>query len=111
MVLDFSWLPPEINSARIFAGAGSGPLHVAASAWDGVAQDLWASAARVDSGVGGVTAGAGAGAAAAGQAWWPAAQARGAGGACETALGAAVHPAVVTANRTTLSTLIATNFF
>ncbi|MDS0392176.1 PPE domain-containing protein, partial [Mycobacterium tuberculosis] len=26
MILDFSWLPPEINSARIYAGAGSGPL-------------------------------------------------------------------------------------
>ncbi|MDS0291199.1 PPE domain-containing protein, partial [Mycobacterium tuberculosis] len=25
MILDFSWLPPEINSARIYAGAGSGP--------------------------------------------------------------------------------------
>ncbi|MDS0315790.1 PPE family protein, partial [Mycobacterium tuberculosis] len=26
MILDFSWLPPEINSARIYAGAGSGPV-------------------------------------------------------------------------------------
>ncbi|WP_243703994.1 PPE family protein, partial [Mycobacterium marinum] len=26
MILDFAWLPPEINSARIFSGAGSGPL-------------------------------------------------------------------------------------
>ncbi|WP_243703441.1 PPE family protein, partial [Mycobacterium marinum] len=25
MILDFAWLPPEINSARIFSGAGSGP--------------------------------------------------------------------------------------
>ncbi|MDC8975922.1 hypothetical protein PR370_27505, partial [Mycobacterium marinum] len=24
MILDFAWLPPEINSARIFSGAGSG---------------------------------------------------------------------------------------
>ncbi|WP_152328332.1 PPE domain-containing protein, partial [Mycobacterium tuberculosis] len=29
MILDFSWLPPEINSARIYAGAGSGPLFMA----------------------------------------------------------------------------------
>ncbi|WP_261880004.1 PPE family protein, partial [Mycobacterium marinum] len=29
MILDFAWLPPEINSARIFSGAGSGPLHMA----------------------------------------------------------------------------------
>ncbi|CEZ95995.1 PPE family protein [Mycobacterium tuberculosis] len=27
MILDFSWLPPEINSARIYAGAGSGPFE------------------------------------------------------------------------------------
>lgn len=37
MVLGFSWLPPEINSARMFAGAGSGPLFAAASAWEGLA--------------------------------------------------------------------------
>ncbi|WP_235718895.1 PPE domain-containing protein, partial [Mycobacterium tuberculosis] len=40
MVLGFSWLPPEINSARMFAGAGSGPLFAAASAWEGLAADL-----------------------------------------------------------------------
>ncbi|WP_233428353.1 PPE domain-containing protein, partial [Mycobacterium ostraviense] len=34
MVPEFAWLPPEINSARIFAGAGAGPLFVAASAWE-----------------------------------------------------------------------------
>ncbi|MGV0493218.1 PPE domain-containing protein, partial [Mycobacterium kansasii] len=28
--MDFAWLPPEINSARIFAGAGAGPLFAAA---------------------------------------------------------------------------------
>ncbi|MGV7479275.1 PPE domain-containing protein, partial [Mycobacterium kansasii] len=32
MVPEFAGLPPEINSARIFAGAGSGPLHMAAAA-------------------------------------------------------------------------------
>ncbi len=30
-------LPPEINSALIFAGAGSGRCWPAASAWDGLA--------------------------------------------------------------------------
>ncbi|KBM18763.1 hypothetical protein X407_02054, partial [Mycobacterium tuberculosis XTB13-201] len=40
MILDFSWLPPEINSARIYAGAGSGPLFMAAAAWEGLAADL-----------------------------------------------------------------------
>ena len=128
MVLDFAWLPPEINSARIFAGAGSGPLHVAASAWDGLAQDLSASASSFDSVVVGLTSGPWAGpasasmaaaaapyvgwlTAAAGQAASAAAQARAAAAAFETALSATIHPAAVTANRTTLATLVATNFF
>ncbi|MGO9354213.1 MAG: PPE family protein [Mycobacterium sp.] len=128
MVLDFAWLPPEINSARIFAGAGSGPLHVAATAWDGLAQDLQASASSFDSVIVGLTSGPWAGpasasmaaaatpyvgwlTAAAGQAAAAAAQARAAAAAFETALTATVHPAAVTGNRTTLSTLVATNFF
>ena len=128
MILDFAWLPPEINSARIFAGAGSGPLHVAATAWDGLAQDLSASAASFDSVIVGLTSGPWAGpasasmaaaatpyvgwlTAAAGQAASAAAQARAAAAAFETALSATIHPAAVTANRTTLATLIATNFF
>jgi PPE-repeat protein len=128
MVLEFAWLPPEINSTRIFAGAGSGPLHVAATAWDGLAQDLSASAASFDSVIVGLTAGPWAGpasasmaaaaapyvgwlTAAAGQAAAAAAQARAAAAAFETALSATVHPAAVTGNRTTLSTLVATNFF
>ncbi len=128
MVLDFAWLPPEVNSARIFAGAGSGPLHVAATAWDGLAQDLQASAASFDSVIVGLTAGPWAGpasasmaaaatpyvgwlTAAAGQAAAAAAQARAAAAAFETALTATVHPVAVTGNRTTLSTLVATNFF
>ena len=128
MVLDFAWLPPEINSARIFAGAGSGPLHVAATAWDGLAQDLQASASSFDSVIVGLTSGPWAGpasasmaaaatpyvgwlTAAAGQAAAAAAQARAAAAAFESALTATVHPAAVTGNRTTLSTLVATNFF
>src|SRR3984957_8417610 len=128
MVLDFSWLPPEINSARIFAGAGSGPLHVAATAWDGLAQDLSASASSFDSVVVGLTSGPWAGpaaasmaaaatryvtwlTAAAGQAAAAAAQARAAAAAFEAALSATIHPAAVSANRTTLASLIATNFF
>ncbi|CFS30325.1 PPE family protein [Mycobacterium tuberculosis] len=38
MILDFSWLPPEINSARIYAGAGSGPLFMAAAQQDPTGQ-------------------------------------------------------------------------
>jgi len=128
MVLEFAWLPPEINSARIFAGAGSGPLHMAATAWEGLAQDLQASASSFDSVVVGLTAGPWAGpasasmaaaaapyvgwlTAAAGQATSAGVQARAAATAFEVAQAATVHPAAVTANRTTLATLIATNFF
>lgn len=57
MVLGFSWLPPEINSARMFAGAGSGPLFAAASAWEGLAADLWASASSFESVLAALTTG------------------------------------------------------
>ncbi|KAA8939219.1 PPE domain-containing protein, partial [Mycobacterium sp.] len=31
--MDFAALPPEVNSARMYAGAGAGPLMAAATAW------------------------------------------------------------------------------
>jgi PPE-repeat protein len=128
MALDFSWLPPEINSARIFAGAGSGPLFMAATAWDGLAEDLQGSASSFQSVVTGLAAGPWSGpasasmaaaaapyvgwlSAAAAQAASAAGQARAAATAFEAALTATVHPAAVTSNRMTLMTLIATNFF
>ncbi|KBC29440.1 PPE family protein PPE38 [Mycobacterium tuberculosis M2113] len=115
MILDFSWLPPEINSARIYAGAGSGPLFMAAAAWEGLAADLRASASSFDAVIAGLAAGpwsgpasvamAGAAApyvgwlsAAAGQAELSAGQATAAATAFEAALAATVHPAAVTAN-------------
>jgi PPE-repeat protein len=126
MVLDFSWLPPEINSARIFAGAGSGPLFIAASAWDGLASDLASSASSFNSVISGLANGPWSGpsslsmaaaaapyvgwlSAAAGQAEAAASQARAAATAFESALAGTVPPAAVTANRTQLMALIATN--
>jgi PPE-repeat protein len=47
--MNFSVLPPEINSARIYLGAGSGPLLAAAAAWDGLAGELDAAAASFSS--------------------------------------------------------------
>ncbi|WP_057321557.1 PPE domain-containing protein, partial [Mycobacterium tuberculosis] len=41
--MNFAVLPPEVNSARIFAGAGLGPMLAAASAWDGLAEELHAA--------------------------------------------------------------------
>lgn len=127
MILDFSWLPPEINSARIFAGAGSGPLFIAAEAWEGLAKDLQASASSFDSVIGALANGPWAGpasvsmaasaapyvgwlSAAAGQAELSASQARAAAIAFEGALLGTVHPAAVTANRVSLGSLVATNF-
>jgi PPE-repeat protein len=127
MILDFAWLPPEINSARIFAGAGSGPLHMAAAAWESLAADLAASASSFDSVIVGLASGPWAGPAsvsmaaaatpyvgwlsnAAAQAQLSAGQARAAATAFEAAVTGTVHPAAVTANRISLATLIATNF-
>ncbi|GFG67186.1 putative PPE family protein PPE38 [Mycobacterium kubicae] len=127
MIMDFSWLPPEINSARIFGGAGSSPLLLAAAAWEGLAQDLQASASSFDSVITGLTGGSWTGpastamaatavpyvgwlSAAASQAQSAASQARAAAMAFETALAGTVHPAAVTANRMSLVSLVATNF-
>jgi PPE-repeat protein len=127
MILDFAWLPPEINSARIFAGAGSGPLYMAAAAWESLAADLAASASSFDSVIVGLAGGPWAGPAsasmaaaatpyvgwlssAATQAQLSAGQARAAATAFETALTATVHPAAVTSNRLSLLSLVQTNF-
>lgn len=40
-MLDFGALPPEINSGRMYAGPGSGPLLAAAAAWDALAAELY----------------------------------------------------------------------
>jgi len=124
----FPWMPPEINSALIYAGAGSGPLHVAAAAWDGLAADLSSAATSFQSVVSGLLGGTWSGPAslemaatatpyiqwlgsAAAQAEAAAAQARVAASAFESALSATVPTAAVTTNRTQLLSLIATNIF
>jgi PPE-repeat protein len=123
----FALLPPEINSALIYAGAGSWPLFVAAAAWDGLAADLHATAAGFDSVTSTLASTAWTGSASAAMAaaatphvgWLStsaglaeaaAAQARAAATAFETAKTATVHPAAVAANRSTLLALVATNF-
>jgi PPE-repeat protein len=126
MIPGFTLFPPEINSALMFAGAGSGPLFMAASAWDALASDLSGAAASFQNVVTGLTDGAWAGpasismaaaatpyvgwlSAAAGQAETAALQARTAASAFETALAATVPTPAVTANRVQLMALIATN--
>jgi PPE-repeat protein len=122
---DFGALPPEINSGRMYAGAGPGPMLVAAAAWDGLANDLTSTASSYQTVVEGLasswqgpssTSMAAAIApyvswmtATAAQAEETATQARAAVAAYEAAFAATVPPPVITANRTLLMTLVATN--
>ncbi|WP_031680841.1 MULTISPECIES: PPE family protein, partial [Mycobacterium tuberculosis complex] len=63
--MNYSVLPPEINSLRMFTGAGSAPMLAASVAWDGLAAELAVAA----SSFGSVTSGL------AGQSWQGAAAA------------------------------------
>jgi len=47
-VVDYGMLPPEINSARMYAGPGSSSLQAAASAWNGIAAELSSAATAHD---------------------------------------------------------------
>ena len=124
--MDFAALPPEINSGRIYAGPGSAPLLAAAGAWRGLAGELSSTAAHYESAISGLvsqgwsgpSAAAMAGAAApyvawllvtAGRAEQSAAQAMAAAAAYDAAFTAVVPPPVIAANRSLLTTLIATN--
>jgi len=121
-------LPPEINSARMYAGPGSGPLLGAAAAWDALAEQLSSSAAGCGAVIAELTCGAWLGSSsaamaqaagpyvawlhtAAAQAEHSAAQAKQAAAAYEQAFAATVPPPMIAANRSLLMTLIATNFF
>ncbi|MBY0388372.1 MAG: PPE family protein [Mycobacterium pseudokansasii] len=125
---DFGALPPEINSGRMYVGAGAGPMLAAAAAWDELAAELQSVAASYRSIVESLTVGpwtgpssiAMAAAAAPYLAWinttgaqaeQAAAQAAVAAAAYETAFAATVPPPVIAANRALLMTLIATNIF
>jgi PPE-repeat protein len=44
MSIDFGAFPPEFNSARMYAGAGSTSMITAASAWKGIAAELHTAA-------------------------------------------------------------------
>ncbi|BBZ72282.1 PPE family protein [Mycobacterium paraseoulense] len=125
-MLDFAQLPPEINSALMYSGPGSGPLLAAAAAWDRLAAELHSAAASYGSVITGLTDGPWQGPAAssmlaaavpqvawlrgsAGRAEHAGAQAVAAAGAYEAAFTETVPPAVVAANRALLAQLMATN--
>ncbi|OBJ01968.1 hypothetical protein A5660_22400 [Mycobacterium alsense] len=126
-MFDFGALPPELNSGRMYTGAGSGPLLAAAAAWDDLAAELQAAAATYGFTIESLATGpwtgpsavAMAAAAAPYVAWMGAAsaqaeeaadQAQLAAGAYEAAFAATVPPPVIAANRALLMALIATNF-
>jgi PPE-repeat protein len=124
--MDYGILPPEINSSRIYAGPGSGPMLAAASAWDGLAAELGSTASSHTAVISELTEGPWRGPAsasmaaaatqyaswmssAAAQAEQTAGQAQAAAAAFEAAFAMTVPPAVVAANRTQLASLVATN--
>ena len=119
-------LPPEVNSARMYAGPGPGSMLAAASAWDALAAELQSTAASYRASIAELTGGPWLGAssaemaaattpyvdwmsASAEQAEQTALQARAAAAAYEAAFSMTVPPAVIAANRSLLMTLIATN--
>lgn len=126
--MDFGALPPEINSARMYGGPGSGPMLTAATAWDQLASELNTSAASCRSVVAGLATDGWRGRssarmadaagryvdwlhATAGQAEQTAGQVRAAAAAYQTAWAATVSPPLIMANRMRLTALTATNFF
>ncbi|MEB3023545.1 PPE family protein [[Mycobacterium] crassicus] len=46
--MDYGSIPPEINSARMYAGAGSGPMLAAAASWNSLAAELRAAASSFE---------------------------------------------------------------
>ncbi|MBS9533216.1 PPE domain-containing protein [Mycobacterium sp. M1] len=124
--MNFAVLPPEVNSALMYTGAGSGSIRAAATAWQAMATEL-ASASQAYRAVitsltgefwlGPASVAMAAAAtpyvtwmhATATQAGHAASQAEAAAAAYETAFAMTVPPAVVAANRTRLATLVATN--
>ena len=124
---DFGALPPEINSALMYAGPGSGPMLAASAAWDGLATELGMAANSYGSMVSTLSSGpwtgpsstAMAAAAAPYVAWMnttatqaegAANGARAAAAAYEAAFAMHVPPPVIAANRAQLMMLVATNF-
>lgn len=126
--MSFLVLPPEINSTLMYAGAGSGPMLAAATAWDGLAAELGSAVQSFSSITSGLAGEAWQGtastamlstaaqytgvlSAAAAQAQSAAAQAQTIASAFESAVAATVHPALVSANRNELVQLVVSNLF
>ncbi|WP_096287794.1 PPE family protein [Mycobacterium ahvazicum] len=124
--MDYATLPPEVNSGRMYAGAGVGPLVAAGAAWDALAAELssaatsyWTVMTELASGPWvGPSSGAMAAAVApyvswmnstAAQAEQTASQLGSAVAAYEAAFAATVPPPEIEVNRALLASLVATN--
>jgi PPE-repeat protein len=126
LTMDFGALPPEVNSARMYAGPGSAPLRTASAAWNLIAAELEQAATGYQSTIDtladdewrGPTSASMVAAVdpyiswmntTAAKAGHTAAQASSAATAYETAYAMTVPPVAVAANRTQLAMLVATN--
>ncbi|PQM52737.1 PPE family protein, partial [Mycolicibacter virginiensis] len=125
--MDFGAFPPEINSARIYTGPGSGPMMAAAAAWDKMAAELSSAEAAYQGVINGLVSEGWMGpasnamaAAATPYAVWmgvtaaqveqAAMQAKAAAAAFDAAYAMTVAPPLIVANRSQLAALVATNF-
>lgn len=125
--MDYAALPPEINSARMYSGAGAAPMTAAATTWNALGAELATTAASYESVISTLTdeewrgpaATAMAAAARPYVAWLnttaaaaehAAAQASASAAAYEAAFAMTVPPPVVAANRAQFAALVATNF-
>ena len=125
--MDYGLLAPEINSGRMYAGPGVGSFVAAAAAWGELAADLQSTAVSYRAVINGLTSGPWLGPtsvalvaavtpylvwleSSAAQAELAAGQAAEAAAAHQTAFAMTVPPPLISANRATLATLVATNF-
>jgi PPE-repeat protein len=125
--MSFSLIPPEINSALMFSGAGSGPLLSAAAAWDELATDLETTATSYQTAIINLTTGPWLGPSSAQMAaaatpyiaWLQStaataaqtgAQAQVAAAAYQTAYASMVPLPAIAANRALLAELVSNNF-
>jgi PPE-repeat protein len=126
MGIDFGALPPEITSARIYAGPGSSSLVAASSGWNALAAELSSTALSYDKVVTALTSEEWLGPASAAmaeavqpyvgwltssaaQAEQAASQAQAAAAAFENVFATVVPPPVIAANRAQLAQALSTN--
>lgn len=126
--MNYSMLPPEINSLLLYSGAGPRPMLEAATAWTSLADELLSAASSFNALTAGLVGGAWQGPAsaamaaaaspygnylnaAAAQAAGTAGQAAAAAAVFEAAQAAIVHPALIAANRNDFVALVISNLF